>query len=68
MKIFGKPGKIALNGLIEVLCLDAIKRGQITIQHHPLASDEQDRPLDVLCGNPLCQPRIVHWHASGEKQ
>ena len=49
-KVWRKPAHVALNLLIQPLGLHAIEARQIRIQHHPLATDDEDGAFDRFNG------------------
>src|SRR5438128_1160194 len=56
------PPPCALNGLVEIAGGDAVKRGQITLQHHALPANQQNRLFDLFRSN----QRRLGVHAAGE--
>jgi hypothetical protein len=53
-KVGREPDEIVPDGFVQVLGLDAVERSQITVQHHPLATNEQDGLFDLFRLNQIC--------------
>ena len=47
-EISGKAVGVALNGFVEVASGDAIERRKVTIQHHPLPANQENRLFDLF--------------------
>ncbi|HTP27784.1 MAG TPA: hypothetical protein VMK12_19305 [Anaeromyxobacteraceae bacterium] len=51
MKSAGNPADVAPHLLVEALCLNAVKRGQVVVDEYSVPTDEEDGALDALHGN-----------------